>query len=77
MSEEIALAFDYLANKATGGKEDKYISSRCWLNRAQPHYSALVQLINFLAGDARHCEDSYLAEQDDRAMRKMRKAVWV
>lgn len=73
----IAVGFDHLANAAFGGDEDETISARCWRYRDEPHYSALVQLINFLAGDARHCEDSYLAEQDDRAMRKMRKAVGV
>lgn len=62
-AEEIALAFDYLANKATGGKEDKYISSRCWRNRAQPHYAALVQVINLAFWDRNHCRDSFEAER--------------
>ncbi len=65
-AEEIALAFDYLANKATGGKEDKYISSRCWRNRAEPHYAMLVQFINLAFWDKTHCQTSFENERNPK-----------
>lgn len=59
----IAMGFDYLLNATFGGEEDKYISSRCWRNRAEPHYAALVQVINLAFNDRNHCRDSFEAEQ--------------
>ena len=73
----IAVGFDQLANATFGGDEDETISARCWRYREDPKYSALVQVINMLANDKNHCRDSYLSEQDDRAMRKMRRAIGV
>lgn len=62
-ARRIALGFDYLLNATFGGEEDKYISSRCWRNRAEPHYAALVQMINLAFGDRNHCRDSFEDEQ--------------
>lgn len=59
---KIAIAFDQLANATFGGDEDETISARCWRLRERPIYSALVQVINLLANDKKHCEDSYLDE---------------
>ena len=59
----IAVGFDQTANAAFGGDEDETISARCWRNRAEPHYSALVQLINMLFNDRGHCESAFLEEQ--------------
>lgn len=59
----IAVGFDQVANAAFGGDEDETISARCWRNRAEPHYSALVQLINMLFNDRGHCESAFLEEQ--------------
>lgn len=62
----IAIGFDQLANATFGGDEDETISARCWRLRDGPLYSALVVVINLLANDPRHCEDSYLDEQQRR-----------
>ena len=59
---EIALGIDYTANRAFGGKEDKYISSRCWRNRNQVHYYILMVLINLAFCDMHHCENSFKGE---------------
>ena len=59
----IALGFDQLGNVATGGDEDQYISSRCWMNRADPVYARYVRIINWLFNDPGHCEDSYSNER--------------
>lgn len=61
---EIALGVDYTANKAFGGKEDKYISSRCWRNRDQLHYYVLMILINLAFSDMQHCENSFKGEPE-------------
>lgn len=63
---KIAIAFDQLANAAFGGDEDETISARCWRLREGPLHSALVMMINLLANDPKHCEDSYLDEQQRR-----------
>ena len=65
-ARRIALGFDYLLNATFGGEEDKYISSRCWRNREEPHYAALVQIINLAFRDSRHCEKSFIDEQKER-----------
>lgn len=62
----IALGFDQLANATFGGDEDETISARCWRLREGPLHSALVQVINFLANDPKHCEDSFIDEQQRR-----------
>lgn len=67
-ARRIALGVDHLLNETFGGQEDEYISSRCWRNRAQPHYAALVQLINLLFNDAGHCKSAY----DDEQRRKLK-----
>lgn len=59
----IAVGFDQLANAAFGGDEDETVSSRCWRYRAEPHYAALVQVINLAFWDRNHCCDSFEAEQ--------------
>ncbi len=64
----IAVGFDQTANAAFGGDEDETISARCWRYRAEPHYSALVQLINLLFNDAGHCKIAY----DDEQRRKLK-----
>lgn len=64
----IAISFDQTGNAAMGGDEDETISSRCWRNRAEPHYSALVQIIDFLFGDRNHCKNSFEDEQRKRMM---------
>ena len=63
----IAVGFDQVANAAFGGDEDETISSRCWRYRADRKYSVLVQIIDFLFDDPRHCEDSFIDEQQRRA----------
>lgn len=63
---QIAVAFDQTGNAAVGGDEDETISSRCWRYRAEPNYSALVQVIDFLANDPKHCEDSFIDEVQRR-----------
>ena len=62
----IALQFDKLANVTFGGDEDETISARCWRLRKWPVYSRLRLFIDGLAGDPRHCEDSYINEQKKR-----------
>lgn len=62
-ARRIALGVDHLLNETFGGQEDEYISSRCWRNRAQPHYAALVQVINLAFWDRNHCRDSFEAER--------------
>ncbi len=62
----IAIGFDQTANAAFGGDEDETISARCWRLREGPLHSALVQVINFLANDPKHCEDSFIDEQQRR-----------
>ena len=62
----IAVGFDQTANAAFGGDEDETISARCWRLREGPLHSALVQVINFLANDPKHCEDSFIDEQQRR-----------
>ena len=59
----IALGYDQLGNATFGGSEDELISSRCWRYRADPAYARWVAVINWLAGDPHHCQDSYEAEQ--------------
>lgn len=62
----IAVGFDQLANAMFGGDEDETISARCWRMRGGALHSALVQVINFLANDPKHCEDSFIDEQQRR-----------
>jgi len=62
----IAVGFDQIANAAFGGDEDETISARCWRYRADPWYSAAVQIINLMFFDAHHCERAYLSERAKR-----------
>ena len=57
-AEAIALGFDQLGNVATGGDEDMYISTRCWINRNDPFYARWVRVINWLFNDPNHCKNS-------------------
>ena len=54
----ISLGFDQLANSAIGGDEDMLISTRCWVNRAQPRYERWMRVINWLFNDPNHCKNS-------------------
>lgn len=65
-SWRIAVGFDQLANAVFGGDEDETISARCWRYRNMPRYAALVQVINRLFNDPKHCEDSFIDEQARR-----------
>lgn len=59
----IALGFDQMANAATGGDPDEYISSRVWRCRADPCYMRWVLLINWLFNDPQHCKNAYESER--------------
>lgn len=65
-AKRIAVGFDQTGNAALGGDEDETISSRCWRYREDRKYSRLVQVIDFLFNDRRHCEDSFIDEQQRR-----------
>lgn len=62
----IAVGHDQTVNAAVGGDEDETISARCWRYRGDPKYSALVQIINLMFFDSRHCERAYLSERTKR-----------
>lgn len=65
-AKRIAVGFDQTGNAAMGGDEDETISARCWRYREDRKYSRLVQVIDFLFNDRRHCEDSFIDEQQRR-----------
>ncbi len=65
-AKRIAVGFDQTGNAALGGDEDETISARCWRYRADRKYSRLVQIIDYLFDDPKHCEDSFIDEQQRR-----------
>lgn len=65
-AKRIAVGFDQTCNAALGGDEDETISSRCWRYREDRKYSRLVRIIDYLFDDRRHCEDSFIDEQQRR-----------
>lgn len=69
-ARRIAVSYDQLGNAATGGDEDETISSRCWRYRSRQPYTSLRRWIDavflYLTGEADHCQNAFLSEQQKR-----------
>lgn len=58
----IASGFDNLANETFGDDTDRYLSSRFWRYRNEPRYAKLVKVVDWLADNPNHCQQSYEGE---------------